>query len=122
MSSIFALFFKEKVLQLDGKNLIITGNNGVGKTRFLNNLANDLTGRNGRHNSESREKLKHKLISLINYGVKNFHYSLDFQEKENKYLKEIFLQDIANLDFVFTKELTEFQKNLNYKYSVFQKK
>ncbi|WP_180034474.1 MULTISPECIES: AAA family ATPase [unclassified Acinetobacter] len=122
MSSIFALFFKGKVLQLDGKNLIITGNNGAGKTRFLNNLANDLTGRNGRSNSERREKLRHELISLINYGVKNFHSSLDFQEEENKHLNEIFLQDIANLDFVFTKELTEFQKNLNYKYSIFQKK
>lgn len=95
---------------------------GAGKTRFLNNLANDLTGRNGRHNSENRERLKDELISLINYGVKNFHSSLEFHEKENKHLNEIFLQDIANLDFVFTKELNKFQEKLNYKYNIFQQK
>lgn len=86
MSSILTIIFNGKILLLEGKNLIITGNNGTGKTRFLNDLANDLK---GNINFDGNTILRNKIISEINFGIENFHPSLDFKEHENEHLKFI---------------------------------
>lgn len=117
MSSILTIIFNSKVLLLEGKNLIITGNNGAGKTRFLNDLANNLKGNIHSNNKNLREEI----ISEINFGIVNFHSSLEFTEYENEHLKFILKNDLYHLDDTFSKELISFKRQLNHKFNVFNK-
>ena len=94
MSSILTIIFNAQVLLLEGKNLIITGNNGAGKTRFLNDLANNLKG-NIHYNNKD---LRNKIISEINFGIINFHPSLEFTEALlHKALKDRAFLSCSNL-------------------------
>lgn len=118
MSSILTIIFNGKILLLEGKNLIITGNNGAGKTRFLNDLANDLK---GNINFDSNTILKNKIISEINFGIENFHPSLDFKEHENEHLKFILKNDFYHLEHSFLEELTSLKEQLKHKFYIFNK-
>ncbi|AYA68032.1 ATP-binding protein [Acinetobacter sp. WCHA55] len=117
MSSILTIIFNAQVLLLEGKNLIITGNNGAGKTRFLNDLANNLKG-NIHYNNKD---LRNKIISEINFGIINFHPSLEFTEHENGHLKFILKNDLYHLEDTFSKELINFKRQLNHKFNIFNK-
>lgn len=121
MSSIYSLIFNNHILQLEGRNLIITGNNGAGKTRFLNDLTNDLAGRLDNTNSKQQEILKQQLKSTIDYGIKNFHSSLEFNEHDSKHLYNIFENDLNSIDFVFSTELNAFKNQLKKKMDIFYK-
>lgn len=117
MSSILTIIFNAKILLLEGKNLIITGNNGAGKTRFLNDLANNLKGNIHSNNKD----LRNKIISEINFGIINFHPSLEFTEHENGHLKFILKNDLYHLEDTFSKELINFKRQLNHKFNIFNK-
>jgi len=122
MSLILTIIFNEQVLLLEGKNLIITGNNGAGKTRFLNNLANNLKGSlNVDGSTPNNEVLRNKIISEINFGIVNFHPSLEFTEHENEHLKFILKNDLYLLEHSFSEELINLKKQLNDQLDIFNK-
>ena len=118
MSSIHTIFFNEKILFLEGKNLIITGNNGAGKTRFLNHLTDNLKGNSNTDNKPLRDKI----ISEINFGIMNFHSALEFKKSENKHLKYILNSEMhTQVEYIFSKEIAEFKKQLKKKFDNFNK-
>lgn len=120
MSSILTIIFNEKTLLLEGKNLIITGNNGAGKTRFLNGLANELKGNfNVDDYNPNNKDLRNKIISEINFGIINFHPSLEFKEHQNEHLKFILQNDLYYLEHAFSEELINLKKQLNHQFHIF---
>lgn len=117
MSSIEKIIFNSITLPLKGKNLIITGNNGSGKTCFLTEVSNNLRGLNSNY---FNDLTRNKLISEINFGVKNFHSILDFNQDEDEFIEDV-LADAMHLNFFELSEfLTIFSKILENRHQIFE--
>lgn len=110
MSKINFLYFKSKKIELKERNLIITGKNGSGKTRFLRQLENNLI---NNLNFKYQDLERENLLKYIKYGIDNFSKSLDFKNEEIK-----FYYDLKNKNF----SEDEFKKNLFQLHSIFLKK
>lgn len=58
--------YENRIIELSGKNLILVGNNGVGKTRLLNELKKSIEGIFFHQSYSSTEELKKQLINQKN--------------------------------------------------------
>ncbi|ENU31203.1 hypothetical protein F991_00916 [Acinetobacter sp. CIP-A165] len=117
MPSIEKIIYNEITLPLKGKNLIITGNNGSGKTCFLTEVSNNLR---GLKSSFYNDLLRKKLISEIQFGAKNFHSILNFNDIENEFIEEL-LADARTLSFNELYEFLKFFSNiLKNRYQIFK--
>ncbi|ADY82780.1 hypothetical protein BDGL_002194 [Acinetobacter pittii PHEA-2] len=110
MSKINFLYFKSKKIELKERNLIITGKNGSGKTRFLRQLEDNLI---NNLNFKYQDLERENLLKEIKYGIDNFSKSLNFKNEEIK-----FYYDLKNKNF----SEDEFKKNLFQLYSILLKK
>ncbi len=81
MNKISFLYYQSKKIELKERNLIITGKNGSGKTRFLRQLEDNLI--NNRY-SEYQDLERENLLKDIKYGIDNFPKSLDLKNNEIK--------------------------------------
>lgn len=110
MNKISFLYYQSKKIELKERNLIITGKNGSGKTRFLRQLEDNLI--NNRH-SEYQDLERENLLKDIKYGIDNFTKSLDLKNNEIK-----IYYDLKNHNF----NENEFQKNLSQLYTILLQK
>ncbi|WP_010113080.1 AAA family ATPase [Acinetobacter sp. P8-3-8] len=96
MKKIDQINFQGKSIPLLGRNLILTGNNGVGKTYFLTKLYEDLQ-------QEFRDKLIHKDKNLIDTKIKK---ALDIF-----YNEFIAYSEVLEIDFKFIKKISNLLSN-----------
>lgn len=116
MNKISFLYYQSKKIELKERNLIITGKNGSGKTRFLRQLEDNLI--NNRY-SEYQDLERENLLKDIKYGIDNFPKSLDLKNNEIK-----IYYDLKNHNFnehEFRKNLSRLYKILLQKVEVFRK-
>ena len=116
MNKISFLYYQSKKIELKERNLIITGKNGSGKTRFLRQLEDNLI--NNRY-SEYQDLERENLLKDIKYGIDNFPKSLDLKNNEIK-----IYYDLKNHNFnehEFRKNLSQLYKILLQKVEVFRK-
>lgn len=116
MNKISFLYYQTKKIELKERNLIITGKNGSGKTRFLRQLEDNLI--NNRY-SEYQDLERENLLKDIKYGIDNFPKSLDLTNNEIK-----IYYDLKNHNFnehEFRKNLSQLYKILLQKVEVFRK-
>ena len=110
MNKISFLYHQSKKIELKERNLIITGKNGSGKTRFLKQLEDNLI--NNRY-SEYQDLERENLLKYIKYGIDNFPKSLDLKNNEIK-----IYYDLKNHNF----NENEFQKKLSQLYNILLQK
>lgn len=121
MQKIKTLSHLNKVIQLNERNLIITGRNGSGKTRFLRNLENFLF--NKSDNELIRQEVEREnIFKHIKNGLNEYPLSLNLTTKEikdffnlkNTHLDEsIFKSKLQDFTMLLLVKLKEFQKNRN---------
>lgn len=83
MTFIDSIFLHNLTIPIKGRHLVITGKNGVGKTRFLNTLVKEL--KNDK-NSElyTQAILREQISELLKKGINNYPISLGFKNQEIK--------------------------------------
>lgn len=96
MKKIDQIDFQGKSIPLLGRNLILTGNNGVGKTYFLTKLYEDLQ-------QEFRDKLIRKDKNLIDSKIKK---ALDIF-----YNEFVAYSEVLEIDFKFIKKISNLLSN-----------
>lgn len=101
-------------LKIQGKNLIITGNNGAGKTILLNEIYNEIKKSIDIDKLERKENT-HSKLTKISDEINTYKDVLDIDES--------FLNE---LEFALSKEETlsesEFKTNIERIYSIYEKK
>lgn len=87
MNHIDTILFEKNEIPLRGRNLILTGNNGSGKTYFLNKVRNHLAHNKVGLGINLEKENTNKLIELLEYTLEKFQQALKFSEN-NIYLIE----------------------------------
>ncbi len=85
MSTIDKIIFNDSVIHLNYRHLILTGKNGVGKTRFLNNLLKELKNEKGTE-LYTKKIVREQISELLKKGISNYPQSLNFKNNEIKKL------------------------------------
>ena len=102
-------------IDLEGRNLILTGKNGVGKTRFLNQLNSVVLNKLVHeipHLSQQHYSCKKQIIDIISSEISNLSSNIIFQQSltklENLIVKTDYYNIIENRKFVeIAKELKD---------------
>lgn len=116
MSKISFLYYHSKKIELNERNLVITGKNGSGKTRFLRQLEDSLKNNT---NFEYQDLERENLLKDIKYGIDNFSKSLDLKNAD---IKDFYDLKNTNLnENQFRKKMSQFYSMLYQKYEIFQK-
>lgn len=119
MQKIDYLYHYSKQIELKERNLIITGKNGSGKTRFLIELENQLINDQSKKLELKKNKQK-EIIDHIKYGLDNFPLSLNlstenikkFNTLRNKDLNENqFKKILVDFNLILLNSLLKFNKN-----------
>ena len=119
MKKIKTLSHFDKVIELNERNLIITGKNGSGKTRFLRNLENFL--RSGSDTELMRQEIEREnLFKHIKNGLDEYPLSLNLTTKEikafynlknSKFDESLFKSKLQDFTMLLLDKLIDFQKN-----------
>lgn len=123
MKYIEKIILENLEIPLFGKNLIITGGNGSGKTHFLNKLNNLVKSKFNRDDSlinDEKLKIKYDLIRIIEAGLNDYP---DLFEIEKFYINSFYelKNNIALYDDQKFLETTQyFYQELKSKLSLFQ--
>lgn len=80
MNHIDTILFEKNEIPLHGKNLIITGNNGSGKTYFLNKVRNHLAHNKVGLGINLEKENTDELIKLLEYTLEKFQQPLKLSE------------------------------------------
>lgn len=120
MKKIKTLSHFDKVIELNERNLIITGKNGSGKTRFLRNLENFL--RSGSDTELMRQEIEREnLFKHIKNGLDEYPLSLNLTTKEikafynlknSKFDESLFKSKLQDFTMLLLDKLIDFQKNI----------
>lgn len=119
MQKINYLYHDSKQLELKERNLIITGKNGSGKTRFLTELKNQLIN-DQRKEKDNLEKQRIEIINFIKYGLDNFPLSLNINTTDMKKFNDLrykdldenqFKEKLIDVNLMLSKSLLSFNKN-----------
>ena len=110
MKKISFLYYQSKKIELKERNLLITGKNGSGKTRFLRQLEDNLINNT---NFQYQDLERENLLKDIKYGMDNFLKSLDLTTQEIRIYYDLKNKNLNENDF---------KKNLSQLYSIFIKK
>ena len=100
-------------IDLKGRNLILTGKNGVGKTRFLNQL--NIVALNKLiheipHLSQQHYSCKERIINIISSEIQNISPNLIFQQHLEELTKLLIKTDSYNI--IENKKFVEIAKKL----------
>ncbi|MEQ1122196.1 MULTISPECIES: AAA family ATPase [Acinetobacter] len=118
MSFISSIIFNKNEIQLKNRHLIITGKNGAGKTRFINNLVKELK------NDKSieiytKQILREQISEVLKKGINNYNLSLNFKNQEIKTINNFRNSYIS--DDIYKKNLLSIQNLIHKKYRFFNK-
>ena len=80
MNHIDTILFEKHEIPLLGRNLILTGNNGSGKTYFLNKVRNHLANDKVGLGINLEKENTNKLIELLEYTLEKFQQPLKLSE------------------------------------------
>lgn len=122
MSSIEKIIFNGITLPLEGKNLIITGKNGAGKTYILDNIYSEIKSTISDTNY-IRKNLRFKrerILDELSIAFNNFSNILELKNDD----REIFSDLMKNIDiyntYTFSSKLNKLKKSIIEKYNIFQ--
>jgi predicted ATP-binding protein involved in virulence len=116
MSKISFLCYENKKVELNERNLILTGKNGSGKTRFLRQLEDNLI---NNRNSKYQDIERANLLKDIKYGLDNFSKSLNIKNADIKNFDD--LKNTNLNEDQFRLKINQFYLTLYQKYEIFQK-
>ena len=100
-------------IDLKGRNLILTGKNGVGKTRFLNQLNSVALNKlihEIPHLSQQHYSCKERIINIISSEIQNISPNLIFQQHLEELTKLLIKTDSYNI--IENKKFVEIAKKL----------
>ncbi len=100
-------------IDLKGRNLILTGKNGVGKTRFLNQLNSVALNKlihEIPHLSQQHYSCKERIINIISSEIQNISPNLIFQQHLEELTKLLIKTDSYNI--IKNKKFVEIAKKL----------
>lgn len=96
MKKISFLYYQSKKIELKERNLLITGKNGSGKTRFLRQLEDNLINNT---NFQYQDLERENLLKDIKYGMDNFLKSLDLTTQEIRIYYDLKNKNLNENDF-----------------------
>lgn len=105
-------------LNIQGKNLIITGNNGAGKTVFLNELYNQIKKNIDLNELDKKENNSLKFINISN-EINTYKDVLDIDENFLNDLEYLLSNEEILSEFTFRDNLKKIYSTYNKKYSSF---
>ncbi|NLP55900.1 AAA family ATPase [Acinetobacter baumannii] len=105
-------------LNIQGKNLIITGNNGAGKTVFLNELYNQIKKNIDLNELDKKDNNNLKFINISN-EINTYKDVLDIDENFLNDLEHLLLNEEILSEFTFKDNLKKIYSTYNKKYSSF---
>ncbi|WP_335955239.1 hypothetical protein [Acinetobacter guillouiae] len=115
MNYIETIRFKDTEILLNGRHLILTGNNGSGKTYILNNLRNVLTPNNVDSITNTKEEDKKRLIGFLEYTIEKFAFPLRLDQNNINLIHSVINKD----NLKFTSSIQEINILLQSKYDQF---
>lgn len=115
MNYIETILFKDTEIQLNGRHLILTGNNGSGKTYILNNLRNVLTSNSVDSITNTKKEDKKKLIDFLEYAIEKFEAPLRLDQDDINLIHSAINEDTPE----FTSLIQEINILLKLKYNQF---
>ncbi|MQW92762.1 hypothetical protein GFH30_03625 [Acinetobacter wanghuae] len=89
MNHIDTILFEKNEIPLHGRNLILTGNNGSGKTYFLNKIRNHLANDKVGLGINLEKENTNKLIELLEYTLEKFQQPLKLSENSIYLIEQI---------------------------------
>lgn len=119
MKNIKTLSHFNNVIELNERNLIITGRNGSGKTRFLRNLENFLLSESDTEQLR-QEVERENLFKHIKNGLNEYPLSLNLTTKEirqfynlknSNFDESLFKSKLQDFTMLLLDKLSDFQKN-----------
>lgn len=119
MSKIDKIIFNDSVIHLNYRHLILTGKNGVGKTRFLNNLLKELKNEKGTE-LYTKKIVREQISELLKKGISNYPQSLNFKNNEIKKInisqtqyrsEKSYINDLLNTRNLISEKYEYFNKN-----------
>jgi predicted ATP-dependent endonuclease of OLD family len=113
MNHIERIIFKDTIISLRSRHLILTGNNGSGKTYFLNQLRSLLKNNNVNDLSDTTKEDKEKLIDFLKYTIEIFKDPLKLDQDDINLIKNI----TNNINF--TSSIKKINISFESKYKVF---
>ncbi|MFW1839916.1 AAA family ATPase [Acinetobacter gyllenbergii] len=119
MNYINILIYNDNEIHLNQRHLIITGKNGVGKTRFLNNLRTELE-KDKNTESHMKKILREQISEILKNGINNYPLSLNLKNQEIKYINKF--RNNYDSEFNYTNHLLDIQNLIDNKYKFFNKK
>lgn len=119
MKYINILIYNDNEIHLNQRHLIITGKNGVGKTRFLNDLRTELE-KDKNTESHIQEILREQISELLKKGINNYPLSLNFKNQEIKNINKF--RNNYDSEINYKNHLLDIQNLISNKYKFFNKK
>lgn len=113
MNYINILIYNDNEIHLNQRHLIITGKNGVGKTRFLNNLRTELE-KDKNTESHIKKILREQISEILKNGINNYPLSLNLKNQEIKYINNF--RNNYDSEINYTNHLLDIQNLIDNKY------
>lgn len=119
MNYINILIYNDNEIHLNQRHLIITGKNGVGKTRFLNNLRTELE-KDKNTEPHIKKIIREQISEILKNGINNYPLSLNLKNQEIKHINNF--RNNYDSEINYTNHLLDIQNLIDNKYKFFNKK